>query len=748
MFDWIGLGAVNTGLLWGGAAVAAPILIHLLSRRRFRRVEWAAMDFLLEAERRNRRRIRLEHLLLLALRCLAVLLVALLAARLFLRPTGVLGGAFGSARRERIVVLDDSPSMEVKAAGRTVFEEARGGLVDFLRGLAREYPGDTVTLLTTSDPVRPVLSGQYLTGEKVESAVRTVEGLEVSDRAAEWDAALVALEEMLGAPRGNLNRVVTLVTDLRARDWLPAEEASAGGEKGEQGEGALAVLARLATKVDQTALVDVDVGAEGGPNLAVTDIAASERTVVAGVPVRFEVRVRNFSRAPAHGVEVRFMAGDALPVPVTVDRIEPGGRATVPFTLAFEDAAPVALRAEIEPDALPRDNVRFAVARVREGVPVLIVDGEPSAAYGEAESFYLRRALDPGGEARSGNVVEVVRENGFEDTLLDPYQVVILANLYRLSDARARALEAWVEKGGGLVVFLGDQVDAAAWNRLHEAGSPLVPVRLDAPVGDEAERRWVRFGADRLNHPVLEVFRGVQNPFLERVMFFRWWSTTVPKSDLESGATRTVATFSGEASSPALVERAAGDGRVLWCTSTADAEWTNWPADPSYVVALLEMVRHVARREPTSASVTVGTPLRAVLNPGRYEPRVEVEGPSGETFALEAAPADDGAALHLTYDETDTRGIYRVALARRNGTPERRLFAANIDPAEGDVMKAPPEEIRRRLGDAPVALLAGRAYLREGAAGAKSELWRSLLVALVVVLMAEQTLAWVFGRRR
>ena len=67
MFDWLGLGAVNNLLLWGSALVAAPILIHLLSRRRFRTVDWAAMEFLLDAERRNRRRIRLEHLLLLLL---------------------------------------------------------------------------------------------------------------------------------------------------------------------------------------------------------------------------------------------------------------------------------------------------------------------------------------------------------------------------------------------------------------------------------------------------------------------------------------------------------------------------------------------------------------------------------------------------------------------------------------------------------------------------------------------------------
>ena len=66
--------------------MAVPILIHLLARRRFRRICWAAIAFLLEAERRNRRRIRVEQLILLALRCLAVLLLALLVSRPFVQP--------------------------------------------------------------------------------------------------------------------------------------------------------------------------------------------------------------------------------------------------------------------------------------------------------------------------------------------------------------------------------------------------------------------------------------------------------------------------------------------------------------------------------------------------------------------------------------------------------------------------------------------------------------------------------------
>src|SRR6266571_7987896 len=98
---------VNPWLFIAGLiAVLLPILIHLLNKRKFRVVDWAAMEFLLDADKKNRRRIRLENLILLLLRCLAVLLIGLLLGRPFL-PTSATAGLLNAAQYERIVLLDD-----------------------------------------------------------------------------------------------------------------------------------------------------------------------------------------------------------------------------------------------------------------------------------------------------------------------------------------------------------------------------------------------------------------------------------------------------------------------------------------------------------------------------------------------------------------------------------------------------------------------------------------------------------------
>ena len=762
MFDWLGIGAVNGALLWGALLVASPIIIHLLSKRKFRVVDWAAMDFLLEADRRNRRRIRLEDLLLLLLRCLAVVLTAFLVSRLFVRPTGLAARAVETARFERIVLVDDSPSMEARLGSRTVFEEAKEGLAAFARQTARDRPGDTLTLLVTSQPNRPILSGQFLGAGKVEAAVGAIESLAVSDRAAAFDTALLALEEMLGSPRGNLNRVVTIITDLRQRDWAAdvpaegaAEPAGAAGGSGAPGAapagraaGLFGILQRLSQKVEGLAIVNV--GGPAAPNLAVTDIIVGEKTLVAGVPARFEVVVTNFGEADAAGVDVTFTAGGAMPLRGRLDDIKAGAQAAAPFTFTFGDAGPSAVQADIPVHALPRTSARFYAARVERGLPVLLVDGSPSGEYGESETFYLEHALVPPGEALSGIEVQTIAENQFDGVSLDRFQVVVLANLYRMADERVAALAQWVRAGGGLLWFLGDQVDETAYNeKLHAAGAGLLPLALAGTRGDESERQWVNLSGERLNHPILRVFEGAQNPFLGRVKFFRWWAGAVPKDDLAAGAAEVLAVYTDPDSSPAIVEKRLGQGRVLAVTTAADGQWSNWPADPSYLVTVLEMVRHAARTTVGEGNLAVGAAIRADLDPSRYSSEALLEAPgAADAVPVHAALAETTGRMALAYDETGQRGFYRLRLKRHDGTEEPVLYAANVEASEGDLRPADVRMLKRALGDAKVAVLEGRQYLAQGAGGAKSEIWRPILLGLVLVLGAEQGLAWWFGKRR
>jgi len=766
MGSLLGFGVANPALLWGGLLVASPIIIHLLSKRRFRILDWAAMDFVLEAERRNRRRIRLEHLILLLLRCLAVLLATLLVARLLARPGGLLG-AVANAPVEHVVLLDDSPSLDARAGRGTVFDQAKQVVAALARHTARERPGDSLTLVLTSQPTRPVLNGQFLSRDRAEAAAALVEALAVSDRAAEFDTALLAIEELLATSQGSPNRDITIVTDLRRRDWAPAPTGQPPGKAAGKapadpaGRGVVGLLRRLAERTLGVTLVDV--GGAQAANLAVAEIAVRDKAVVADVPTTLEVVVANYGDADAADVPVALTPGTSMPLRATIARVPAGERAGVPFSFTFRQTGPTPVRAEIPADVLPRDNARHAVVRVRKGVNVALVDGEPAlslgaeADTGEGETFYLQRALSPPGDVPSGNDVHVLSENQFEGALLDRFQVIVLANVYRLTESRRTSLEQWVRNGGGLVVFLGDQVDDLYYNeKLYARGKGLLPVALGAVRGDMTPSlgagsagRWVHLGESSANHPVLRVFAGAHNPFLRRVKFFRWWETTPDAEALRAGRAHVLATFDTPAAAPAMVEQRFGKGRVVVVTTSADAEWTNWPADPSYLVTVLELVRHAMAPAAGELAIGVGVPLRMSLDPSRFASTVRIEPPGAdETRDLQAFPAEDGKSLSLRYDGTTRQGIYRLHLERRDGSEETDYVAVNIHPTEGDLRPADHAALRRALGDAKVAIVPSGDFLPAGAADARAELWRGVLVALVLALCVEQTLAWWFGRRR
>src|SRR5437868_14220458 len=88
----------------GGALVSSPIIIHLINRMRYRRVRWAAMEFLLKSQKRNQRKLIIEQMILLLLRILLVLLAAFLVARFVYGSGGTRGAA-------HVVVVDDTMSM-------------------------------------------------------------------------------------------------------------------------------------------------------------------------------------------------------------------------------------------------------------------------------------------------------------------------------------------------------------------------------------------------------------------------------------------------------------------------------------------------------------------------------------------------------------------------------------------------------------------------------------------------------------
>ncbi|MCC5830165.1 MAG: BatA domain-containing protein [Phycisphaeraceae bacterium] len=757
-----GLSAANPLLLLGALSVASPIIIHLLARRRYRTIYWAAMDFLLDAQKRNRRRVQLEHLILLLLRCLIMILIALLLARLMFTPTGLAALALGTAEVERIVVLDDSPSMSARQGPRSAFDQAKARAIELVDSLIAQRGNNKLTLMLTSNPGRPLFSGEILNEEfgqrfreALEGAGGADDGLQPSDRYAQWAAALEQVRRHIDEQDVSPNRAVYLLTDLREHDF-PIDEGEESGE-----DSVKAAMAALEPHVDSILIVDF--GEQDTTNLAITDVQVLEKSIVRDRPTNFSVTVSNFGPTDATGATVRLVAAGAM-ITRELDAVPAGGEQVVNIPMTFVQTGHEEVVVELEfPDMMPADNTHHLAARVVRGVRILMVDGGdpdlPGAVSGRSEVEFLRHAVDPAGRQRSGHVIRVVSVDEFESLSRRDLQrpdVIYLANVYQLSESRVRELEEYVEAGGGLLIYLGDKARRDFYNdMMHRDGEGLLPVRLIDIEGDP--RRETGYSAVPVStgHQLATIF---SPEIMLGARLFLWWHTEIPEDLIDGGQATLISRVDHPQRSPLMVSRNFGLGRVLVTTTGPRPNWNNLINLPVTVVALQRATEWVTRSDAGRGTMLVGSRIVEEIDLARFEPRVRLRPPAGDDVQRLVTTDDETGLTHIMFggaEEADERarlsaaGFYRLRLSEREGGEVEWLYATNVDPRESDLTRVDAGELVRGYGVEKLGVITGDQVAEAaGTGGGRRELSRTLLTLLVMVLAAELLLGWWFGRRR
>ena len=742
----------------GAAAMSVPILIHLLARRRFKRIRWAAMDFLIDAERRNRRRIRMEEWILLALRCLAIFLLGLMVARPFLSPADV-SAAWGGARQtERVFVLDDSFSMGYASPDGTPFARAKEAVRRLVSRVREDSPDDTVTILRMTAVDQPVAAGVFLDDTQWEQLLERLEGLTISERGIDLPGVFSGIADYLSRDTDILSAAVYVISDFQRTDWAQRGASSSGARFGPALSEALEAWA-----VDDRGLsvTLVNVGEKDAGNTAVIGLSLRGGQVVAGTTGIVEAQVANHAAQIRDRLSLRVSVGGRPQAAKNLGPLDEHQDVSVGMELEFLRVGDEAVRVELPEDGLAIDNTRFLSAPVVGAVRVLVVNGEPSADPYDDEVSLLATALRPEGEVFSGYEAVIVDEAELDTLGLSDFHAVILANVYRISEPAMESLERFVRRGGGVMFFLGDQVDAELFNAaFFRAGEGLSPVRLTEVTrpGDPVHLVIV----DRLHVALRGVSRQDDPIGIGRIPFYAFFGCQ-PAEDAAEGSTdqeglqttgrgvNVIARFDDAEESPAIVERRFGEGRVVLLASSADKEWNLWPDHPTFLPVILELIHHVAAGAEQPAEHRVGSPIDLPLDAGVFEPDAIVRSPAypnePEAFVT-ATPSDDGRGLVVHWEHTERSGLYQFVLRRREGGERVRLVAVNVDPHESDLTMARRSELNSAMGRLPFDYVEGLAGLLPGGDEARMELWRLVVVLALVVLMVEQGLAWWWGQRR
>jgi len=714
---------LNFALLGGIVALSIPIIIHLFHKSRFVIVKWGAMHLLEAVIRTNQRRIRLEQLILLIIRAAIPALLALAMAR----PVWI--GAqklLGEAKTSTVVLLDNSYSMEAGRAGLSNFSLARDEATRILADLKR---GSDASVVLMSE------GGTSLLDEPTYDTARLTQALSKLDAgfgSATVPSALQASSNVFGQMRESARQLVML-TDFQ-RVSFEATEDRLLGEMFDR-------LKKLPI-VPQVTLFDV--GSEAKDNVAIESLDFSRLMVGVGQKIQIRANLRNFGDAPYPELRVYFKA-DGKEKSASQIRLGPHEKGQVLFSHAFDTPGSHVVEVVADADALKADNSFLASIPVRDKVPLLLINGDPSAEPLKGETDFAEIALQPfaAGKVELADLIstKVVKTEEFNGKALADRAVVILANVRKLQDDQLHALEGFVKAGGGLLIFPGNRADPSWYNGpLFGEGKGLLPATFGPLAGDLKEGApSVAIVSQRFENPALELFNDPRNGNLSDSAIKVWFK--LPET---ANAADIVTLARLESGDPFLVEKPFGDGHVIVCATAVDADWSNLPMRPFYLPLLQRLSVYLASTVYPPRNLEVGRPIVAFLPVDDAGKKAAITNPEGLVFDASIEKKGDRGVVEFA--QTQRPGLY--TLKTPGSLPVH--YVVNASRRESDLQKLSGKEIADLAASHGVSLVHSGAEYKalESARRFGREFWKAALWVLLGFAFLELFLQQRFAGRR
>lgn len=696
---------LNPWMLYGLGALALPILIHLWQRRRVVQIPFGTLRFLKAVAARTRRSSRLENILLLFLRCLIFALVALAVARpvMLARSARVFGG---EVPRTVVLLLDNSASMGVQVGGQTRLDASKACALALLDDLKQ---GDRAAVLAAGDRVAFVVAEPTIDRAVARKAVESIRLTETrSDFAvALREAAKIALH----AERGE--RQIFFFTDSQATGWRTTLANPAA-------------VFDTAWKQSEPQCIIVRPDDVQPANACVKSVRLQTPYLTPGAPVRGTATVENHGPAPLHDLLTLTLNGQR--VAQKPADVPPGGSVEISFE--YEGPA-VAGRwaqgiASLSGDALPLDDSYPFALPVAQSPRVTLIEGTTLGPESLRPGYFLLKALAAGSETPIQ--IQALTTRQLDETPIETQSAVFLADPGRLSDRSAARLERFLNGGGLVVLFPGDQTplgESASYlpgtpTRFRSLSAGRQPVRMSDPSNPLFAGAWDS---------------GVPFPALPQQRLLDWKLGANAQTLLTLGA--------GEGTGgglPFLIYAERGPGRIVVVNASADRTWGDLPLSPAFVPLVQQIARFSATPGTSPFQLTVGDPIPLSPALPREKPVTITEPGSPPHTRIFPAGAD---LRTLLVERAEHAGFTQASVDGNT----LFLYAVHSDRAESALAPIAPGELEKLT---PVTQLTGRDALVQWLSKNQGlvPLWPLLLLLAFAVFAVEAVLSNWLARRR
>ncbi len=578
-----------------------------------------------------------------------------------------------------VFLFDTSLSMSYRWQNLTRLEAAQQIAVEHL---GRLPTGSRVAVADTSSELPPVFQAEQSgAAERIQKLSPRPVSLPLADRIR---AALVLQEDDIRRTvagqetvpedrrKDRYLREIYLFTDLTVSGWRAGDQ-----------QGLKAELERLPA----VQLYVIDVGVEKPTNAQILGPRLSSQSVPKGtdLTIQASVDVTGFEKDTDWILELHLQNESGTLVKREQRTLHPtAGKPDATSFVVGGLTRPIT-HGELKlasSDPFVADDVRYFTVAVTPQLQVLIVGNRRN------ETHFLEQALAPSelvnlGKSRYKVTYLPASRLGID---FKEYEIVCLVNVAAPSPAVWSALADFVNAGGGLFVVAGNE-RLAVDSYKHASAQAVLPATL---TGNVALPRAVTLDLRNLNQPIFRKFQQYGFGDLATAKINRRWGCEPVK-----GA-RTLLTYTDPNSSPALVERVLGSGRVILFTSALDRHgwndlpWAGWP-----FVALLDQIgQELSRQSEAQYNYIAGDEVTLPLPADSSLSKYLVRRPGGEQLPGEVRPGSRTIVLH----NVDQVGPYEVVSNRDEKAPFTSGFSANTPPTESDFTRIAPEELDKIVG--------------------------------------------------
>lgn len=695
---------LNPWLLTGLAAVAVPLLIHLIRREDRSGQPFPSLMFLRKVPVQVRSHRKLRDPLLLLFRCLLLVLLALAFAAPIVNWTGSAAGE-DPVEHDWVFALDRSYSM---AAG-----DRWPRIVDIVTQRIDALPGDERAALITFDDTVTVVSELSNNTDQLRASLAT---LSPGTRGTDYAGPLVSGAELLNQG-GAQQRSLVLFTDLQRNAVQRSDGLSLSDDINFEIETVDAPIAGNVGIV-QASVVTPHSGTDNGiaqPGPTSGGDTDGERNQNNRRLLQVQLTNNGEGAVEDHPVTVRIGGRPVYNESLDIDA-GAEARVTVPFVLATRAVTQIGI--ESGDDDLATDNRFNLVATPGRTIHVVaLVDSRRD----EDDALFVDTALSvattPGYTFQTLSIGNAQRE-AFEDV-----DVVMIDATHLAVPTLAERLNAFVDNGGGLLVIAADATDNTTENENANAN----PTGVFAAFGEPLEPGGgTLIDAVQRDHPLATAWLAGNGRALGTARITRFQRIEPAEQD------NVIATLDNGA--PLLIERQLANGRVLYLSTRFARHWSSLALQPGFVRALQSTVDYLGQRQSAAAAFSVGQTVDLDHYAGGMPSGQSGAGAGGAIIELPNGLEHRLRAGQQLYTTT-MPGMHTL---HSTAAGSRELpFAVNVTSSEIDLEQTSAEALTDRVSRHPPAVLSDAAAISR--AGAEDQAppiaWYLLLAAAILIIL-------------